>query len=162
MDGQEFWLWLFPLTYAVHVAEEAFAGERFYRWIDRSPITWAFGIQMNARQFFVLNAIFMTAMIAAVIAASYPGWAWVIPGLGTLVCVNAVGHVAGSIATRRYSPGLLSGILLWLPLGVATVHFASDLLPPHAVRVGIAAGILAQGLVGATAALICRRSQQAT
>jgi hypothetical protein len=29
------WLWLFPASYAVHIAEEGPAGERFYRWISR-------------------------------------------------------------------------------------------------------------------------------
>ena len=25
------WIWLFPASYAVHIAEEGLAGERFYR-----------------------------------------------------------------------------------------------------------------------------------
>jgi hypothetical protein len=29
------WLWLFPTSYALHIAEEGLAGERFYRWIGR-------------------------------------------------------------------------------------------------------------------------------
>jgi hypothetical protein len=29
------WQWLFPASYAVHIAEEGLAGERFYRWIHR-------------------------------------------------------------------------------------------------------------------------------
>jgi hypothetical protein len=37
MFVQSFWLWLFPITYAIHIAEEGLAGERFHHWIDRLP-----------------------------------------------------------------------------------------------------------------------------
>ena len=29
------WLWLFPASYALHIAEEGLAGQRFCRWIGR-------------------------------------------------------------------------------------------------------------------------------
>jgi hypothetical protein len=40
------WLWLFPASYAVHIAEEGLAGERFYHWIHR-----VVGREIGARHF---------------------------------------------------------------------------------------------------------------
>jgi hypothetical protein len=111
MIGQ-WWLWLFPLTYAVHIAEEGLAGERFYRWIARFAIVRSLGIRISGREFLTLNGIFMGAMLAAVSAASWSGYSWLTPALGMLVAVNGLGHLAGSLATRSYSPGLISGIFL--------------------------------------------------
>lgn len=145
----ESWLWLFPLTYAVHIAEEGLGGERFYRWIRRVPLVPALGIQVSGREFVALNALYMIAMIAAVVAASSPQRAWVAPGLGVLVALNGLGHLAGSLATRSYSPGLVSGMLLWFPLGLFTLADGQRTLPPSAFWSGVIAGILAQAFIAA-------------
>ena len=50
------WLWLFPATYAVHIAEEGLAGQRFYRWIQRIPLVRALGVQISGSSFLVVNA----------------------------------------------------------------------------------------------------------
>ncbi|WP_260740634.1 HXXEE domain-containing protein [Tunturiibacter lichenicola] len=46
-------------------------------------------------------------------------------GLGLIAVylslVNSVGHCAQAVALRRYNPGLVSSILLFIPLGVATL-----------------------------------------
>jgi hypothetical protein len=46
-------------------------------------------------------------------------------GLGLIAVylslVNSVGHCAQAVALRRYNPGLVTSILLFIPLGVATI-----------------------------------------
>jgi hypothetical protein len=147
MSAQTSYLWLFPLTYAIHIAEEGFAGERFYHWIDRVPLVRALGVRVSECEFFAMNAIYMLAMIVSVIAASRAGYSWLVPALGTLVAVNSAGHLIGSVATRSYSPGLASGLLLWLPLGIATLLQAHRALAPSEMWAGLTAGISVQVFV---------------
>lgn len=148
------WLWLFPLTYAVHIAEEGLAGERFYRWIRRVPLARALGVQISGPVFFTLNAILLVVMAAAVLAAPSPGSAWVTPALGALVAANGLGHLAGSLATRSYSPGLVSGMILWVPLGVFALGQSHRRLPPGVFWAGAGGGLAALAAVGALAALV--------
>lgn len=96
------WLWLFPLTYLIHLAEEAWAGERFYRWIAHVG-----GRPMSATAWICLNVLFFSAMVTAILgirASAAP--LWFVPGLAAIVVINALAHVVSSRWTRTYSPGL--------------------------------------------------------
>jgi len=144
-------LWLFPFTYAVHILEEGLAGERFYRWTRRVT-----GRILSAARFWILNGLLWIGMSAAVIViGDRDEAAWLAATLGTVVAVNGFGHLVGSIASRSYSPGLVSGLLLWLPLGV----FA--LVQTHGTArgwwLGIVTGLVIQAAVGGLALLLSRR-----
>jgi hypothetical protein len=150
----QFWLWLFPLTYAVHIAEEGLAGERFYRWISRVPLVSALKIRVGAARFFALNAAFLAAMVAAVLVAARPQFAWVTPCLGAVVAVNGLGHLVGSLATRSYSPGLISGLALWAPLGLFALVASQGALAPTTFWTGVAAGFLVYAVLAAILVLL--------
>jgi hypothetical protein len=115
----------------------------------RIGLVRALGIEIGGAEFWVLNGIYMAAMVAAVAAAPSSGYLWMTPALGTLVAGNGFRHLAGSVATRGYSPGLISGLLLWLPLGVFALQISLRVLPPHVFWSGVGAGILAQAGVAA-------------
>jgi hypothetical protein len=68
--------------------------------------------------------------------------------LGTITTVNGVGHLAGSLATRSYSPGLVSGVTVWTPLGLFSVVRARRSLPRAVWRRNIAAGAAINGGIG--------------
>jgi hypothetical protein len=72
---------------------------------------------------------------------------WLVPALGTITTVNGIGHLAGSLVTRSYSPGVVSGIGAWVPLGLVAVLRARQLLPRPVWRRGVIAGALALGSV---------------
>jgi hypothetical protein len=56
--------------------------------------------------------------------------AWLVLALGTITAINGIGHLAGSVVTRSYSPGTVSGVALWAPLGLfAVVRSRRALLP---------------------------------
>ena len=42
-----------------------------------------------------------------------------------LSLVNSLGHCAQAVALRRYNPGLVTSIVLFMPLGIATLWFLS-------------------------------------
>jgi len=147
------WLWLFPFPYLVHILEESFAGERFDVWIRR-----VIRRSLSPRMFLTLNALFIIAMTAAIAALRAGHAPWLLPALGTITTLNGLGHAAGTIATRRCSPGLLSGVLLWLPLGIAALTASVRMLGLGPWLPGVAAGVLASVVVGLLAFILSRRS----
>ncbi len=141
------WLWLFPASYAIHIAEEGLAGERFYRWIRRVT-----GREVSPGVFTGVNLAFEVGMVAAVRRVlAREDAAWLVPALGTITAVNGIGHLAGSAVTRSYSPGTVSGVGVWAPLGLFAVIRSKKLLPRPDWRRGIMAGMLIQGSIALVA-----------
>jgi hypothetical protein len=141
------WAWLLPATYGLHIIEEAWAGEGFGRWI-RHVIRRT----VRPRWFFAVNAVLWLAMVAAV-ASLRDGHRAVLlaAALGVIVTVNGVGHLVGTVVTRVYSPGLVSGLLLWAPLGLATLRWSWIAGPASVWYAGLLSGILLQACLGALA-----------
>jgi len=137
------WLWLFPASYALHIAEEGLAGERFYRWMGRVT-----GREVSAGVFAGVNLAYEAAMVVVVRRAlAREDAAWVVPALGTITAANGIGHLAGSVVTRSYSPGVVSGVGVWAPLGLFAVIRSRQLLPRPVWRRGIMTGALILGSV---------------
>lgn len=134
--------WLFPVSYLAHILEEWLAGERFYFWVRR--IT---GRTMSSRAFFVLNGMFLAAMVGAVLLVRAGRALWLIPALGLVVGVNGLGHLLGAVVTRTYSPGLVTGALAWIPLGWVAVMSSTLWLSPATWWLGAFAGVVITILV---------------
>jgi hypothetical protein len=148
------WLWLFPAVFAVHIVEEGLAGEGFYRWIRRMV-----GRTIAPGTFVAANLAFEAAMVAAVHRAMRrDDAAWVAPALGLIGATNGLGHLAGSVATRSYSPGVVSGAGLWAPLGLITLQHSRRALPRREWRRGVALGALASAGVMPLALALSHRA----
>lgn len=133
------WAWLFPGSYAVHIAEEYWVPPGFYSWTSAF-----FGVDFTARVFLAANVLFFGVMVTAVVLVIRRVWGpWVLVALATFVTMNGLLHLVGTAASGLYSPGLVSGVLLWVPLGVATLARAARLLAGRALRTGVIAGVLA-------------------
>jgi hypothetical protein len=146
------WLLLFPATYALHIAEEYWAGEGFHRWIGRVA-----RITLSPAQFLSANAVLWAAMIGAVLSVrSLSGEGWIAIALATIVSVNGFGHLLGSLYTGSYSPGVATGLGLWVPLGVYTLLCTVPVVSGAQLWMGIAAGLLAQAIVTLTALTLGR------
>ena len=136
------WAWLFPASYLVHIAEEYWVPPSFYSWASAF-----FGVTFTARVFLVANALFFAIMVTAVMLVIRRVWSpWVLVALATFVTMNGLLHLVGTVASGVYSPGLVSGVLLWVPLGVATLARAR-LLAGQALRTGVVVGVLAHLLL---------------
>ena len=70
-------------------------------------------------------------------------------------------HLAGSVATRSYSPGTVSGVGAWAPLGLFAVLRSRQLLPRPVWRRGIMAGALILGSVALLALPLSHKSTEA-
>lgn len=106
------WIWLFPAAYALHIAEEYWGGEGFPAWISRlapSPMSDEF--------FLLANAIGLAAMIFCTALAASGTGRWLPASIAAVELSNGIFHAAASLVTATYSPGLATGLLLWVPLG---------------------------------------------
>ena len=57
-------------------------------------------------------------MSSAAIAGEVQSIAVPTAAAAALLASNAIFHIAGAIQTRRYSPGIVTGIALYLPLAI--------------------------------------------
>jgi hypothetical protein len=145
------WLWLFPLTYAVHIAEEMLAGERFYIWIRHIS-----GRTIGGQTFLILNLVFWVGMVGAILVARSGRALWLIPALGALVAVNGLGHLIGTFVAGSYSPGVVSGVVLWIPLGVYALWRSRREMSGRVLLGGIVAGVVVMAMVMVLALLTSR------
>ncbi|HEX9918450.1 MAG TPA: HXXEE domain-containing protein, partial [Pyrinomonadaceae bacterium] len=104
--------WLYPATYAIHLLEELWGGEGFTAWLARVA-----GVQLSTHKFLVWNALALALTALGVwLAARYRRLRWLPLAYAVAFLLNALSHLAASLYTNSYSPGLVSGLLLWLPL----------------------------------------------
>jgi len=126
------WAWLFPLTFLCHILEEYYGG--FHHWIAR-----VIGAELSPLQFLNLNAMFWIVMTVGITAAMLvPLCRWLAAIFAVTVTLNATLHLIGSVVTMTYSPGAVTGTILWLPLGTYTLFLAYK----HFTRVQFAAFII--------------------
>ena len=104
------WVWLFPLAYGLHIAEEYWL--HFPDWI--SDLSRSF---VSNTQFLVLNSVFWLLMFVSVVAIrARTSLAWLVATLAAILGINAALHLVGSLVTRTYSPGSITAAFLYLPL----------------------------------------------
>lgn len=132
------WLWLFVLTYVIHVAEEYWGGEGYSAHLLHSR-----GVYMSPSRFLVVQAIGIALMAAGVLIAKrlkFPNAMAII--LGAAVLGNAITHIVNSLRTLKYEPGLISAVVIWVPLGLfSIIYFKRYVLNARRFWVSIAIGI---------------------
>jgi hypothetical protein len=110
------WVWLYPATYAIHILEELWGGEGFTAWLAR-----VVGVKLELRQFLLWNVLALLLMAVGVaLTLRFRHLRWLLPAYAVAFLLNAVSHLGASFYTHSYSPGLISGLLLWPPLGALT------------------------------------------
>jgi len=127
-------LFLLPVAFGLHVTEEFIWPGGFIAWdnIYRPQYTDSAGsyyVRVNA---IPAVSLFLLGLLALSKPAEYIGS--VVPTWLTIAAFmswNALFHLRGAIRTRRYSPGMMTGLTLLLPLTIAGfVHFLHAGLPP--------------------------------
>ena len=135
------WAWLFPISYLVHIAEEYWGG--FPAWIARF---W--GVESSLSNFLSWNGgawIMMAVGVALVLRTK--SYRWLLVSFGTVVLINGLVHAGASVLTRSYSPGLISGLLLFIPLGAIALLRARAEVNRRTLRAGIIIGVLMHAAV---------------
>jgi hypothetical protein len=126
--------------YMLHQYEEHDA-DRFHRKINQ-----LFGKGQDVLPsvaIFIINIPIVWGINAASFAAATTDLGWGLIALYTLIA-NAVVHIAQALLTRSYNPGLVTAVILFLPLGLAgaiVVTGSASVSPiQHVIAIALAIG----------------------
>lgn len=112
----EIWLWVATAAYGVHILEEfVLDWKAWANKVMKLPVDWP--------AFYVTNAL----VIVFGIVAAEVGWRLPLLSLAfpALMVINAIFfHILPFIATRKYSPGFFSAVVLFLPIGICLFYGA--------------------------------------
>jgi hypothetical protein len=129
-------VWLFPPTYAVHLAEEYLAGGGFPRWAERTLL-----VRFTNAEFVAWNAFALVLMcVGASLVSRDPKFRFIEVALAVAVLGNVVAHLLGSLLTWTYSPGLVTAVLIWAPFGALRLRSAVRASTHYARIVGASLG----------------------
>ena len=137
--------WLLPLAYFFHLADEYVTG--FPGWFSG-----IFKVELSLNDFIAINVFGFTATIIIVILYSFNKVnSFVIATLGVLFFVNGIIHIVATIFTVSYSPGTISGLIFYLPLGYLVYKSIFPLLPEKQRSFSVVVGIFVQIIVAVVA-----------
>lgn len=129
------WAWLYPITFLIHILEEYFGG--FYTWASRNE-----GIQFTEGAFLSLISLaFVLVFVAAFLISRSAQMDWLLVCLAVVITLNTFSHGFDSVASMSYSPGVLSGLILWLPLGLLTLWKGLPRISQRSRWSGVAVGV---------------------
>lgn len=131
--------WAFPLLYFVHVAEEHWCGGGFCAYVGKAE-----GVRLTPRRFVLMTGLGGLLMVAGIPVAEsldFPEALLVV--FGTILLANGLAHALSGAQERRYHPGLVSGALVWVPVGAITlISFLGDISwRSYAISVSVGLGI---------------------
>jgi membrane-bound ClpP family serine protease len=108
---------LFPFTLLVHIAEEYWGGIAFATAPSQMD-----GANLMPSQFLLLTGVGVVLMLIGLILARIFGFSrFLMIILGAIVLINGTTHTISSAVTQAYNPGTISGLLIWIPLGIVTL-----------------------------------------
>lgn len=133
--------WLLVVAYAAHIVEEWVGG--FPEWLAVVA-----GAPLPGDAFLVMNAVALLVVIAATRAATRnEARGWLAIAVAAVLFVNALLHVLGSAVTGTYSPGLVTGMILYVPLGGLSLLRAWGQAPHGWFWRGVLVGLAAHAAV---------------
>jgi hypothetical protein len=128
----------FVVAAVIHVLEEYAYPGGFSDWMR--SLNPRFAPWITARFAVIINGLFLLLCVMGAMVAS-KGLVFSL-SVASLLFFNGLIHLAGTIRAKRYAPGIISGVLLYMPLSLYAFYlFAS------AGRLTLAGSAIA-GLVG--------------
>ena len=127
---------LLPFAYLLHLAEE---------WFGDLP-AWtviALGNEVPVERFLLINAIAIPIIVAGTVAAlRIPRFAWIATSMAALFGVNGILHALATLGIGLYSPGILSGLLVYVPVCAHILWTSSSRLPTPVFAGAVVLGVL--------------------
>lgn len=131
-------VWAFVPVYALHLLDERFWGMGTAHfastytpfWFTNSAWLW-----VNVPSF-----VLLTLAVALIVRGVFPEWAVV--ALAVHLLLHAIVRIGGSGFFAVVSPGVVSGVVLCVPLGVWSLMRGARALSRRELRAGLIAGVL--------------------
>jgi hypothetical protein len=125
MTSHEYIIWICVFAYGIHIFEKF-----IFNWQDWAVTVLKFK-NSSWGLFYAVNALGMVAGVtSAMVGWNMPAFALIIPAL---LFLNAIFlQIGPAIVTRRYSPGLVSSVILFLPIASWAYYgaYLDDVLDP--------------------------------
>lgn len=110
-------IWILVVLYAAHILEEYMLDWR--TWAEKTS-----GLSVSWTAFFLVNAaVIILGIACAQVGWKLPEFSLIFPAL---MLVNTLVHLAPMIKTRKYSPGVISALCLFIPGGLITFYAAQQ------------------------------------
>ena len=109
-----------PIVFACHVAEETPHFVEWFNHLATPGISQASFLAVNATAFVITLVVSGLVATSRTVASAFLAVAWV----GFLMLANGLFHVIATIAHGLYSPGVITGTLLYLPLSFLVMRAA--------------------------------------
>ena len=103
--------WLLPLAIFIHQVEEYLLG--FPAWYSE-----LMNVELSNQDFLIINGVGLFAFVVWSISYYFSKNNTIPAALGTLALVNGLIHVGISLYMLEYSPGTISSIFIYIPLGL--------------------------------------------
>jgi hypothetical protein len=135
--------WLIPLAYLIHISEEYWGGGGYSAYMARVR-----GVQISPVRFLVLNGIGCGLMLLGMFLARRLRFLeWLVVCLCTVEAANGVSHTLTAVVKSSYNPGLVTGLLLFIPLGAASLYLLKKSMSRNRYLTAMAVGVAIQGVV---------------
>lgn len=133
------WLWLFPFAYCLHIIEEI-------KGVGHE-------INLSLNVFLILSVTAWLLMSCGILLAQrfgFPHFMGVC--LGSTVFLNGLSHISHSLLHRGYDAGLISGSVIFIPLGLVTLINLRNNMRGRRYIVGVVVGMAIQTIATLLAA----------
>jgi hypothetical protein len=133
----DFFSWLVPITYVIHIAEEYWGGEGYPAYIYRLR-----GVHLSPARFLVAQISGLVLVTIGIILArkfNFPSMMLVI--LATTIMVNGFTHSFNALNTFTYNPGLVTSASIWIPLGIFVLARFKRRMKTSRYMIAIAIGV---------------------
>ena len=143
-------VWLLPFAYLIHLLDEFYLGSGFAEWFSA-----LFKASLSENDFLVINSIAFIIVVVIPVLYTFGKISNFIPAvLGVLFFINGFAHLLITILTSIYSPGTISGVLIYIPLGSIVYKNIFSLLRKEQRTSSITTAIAVQILISVVAFII--------
>ena len=132
---------LLPIAYLLHLAEEWFGGISAWTLL-------ALGNEISAERFILINGIALPIFVAGTVAAFFsPRMAWFSAAFAAMLGLNGVLHTLATLGLGLYSPGTVTGLILYIPLSVIVLKSSFTQLSRTTFASSVLFGVFFHGLI---------------
>lgn len=134
-------LWIVVAALGVHIIEEY--AMNFPGWALRF-----FSMPITSEDFHLVNAcVSLYAIACAVVGWRLPAFSLTIAGL---IGLNGLFHAGASLVVGGYSPGAVTGLVVFVPVALATYRaaFRAGVASTRAVTISLLVGVVWHAFLG--------------